>query len=295
MIDHPAFADCRSILPLSGFSGALIALIRDDAGRQFVRKVAEQPGNSERLRRQATRQGDLERWLDGVARVPAIDRDGVADDCYWFDMSFAPGRDGVTFLFDASRAQQRAFITKVHGVVERLASLGVSDATVDVAAAAKHKIDEIKTRLGTADHATLDRLELHFRSAPTALPATVAHGDLTLENIIVAGDGSITLIDTIDSPFDHYWNDLAKLFQDLEGRWFQHRGKRLPIALSWDLRQQLFAAARAMDPGYASHHYLMLALVFARILPYAKSAADTAFVEHRLATFLDQHERSVER
>ena len=43
------------------------------------------------------------------------------------------------------------------------------------------------------------------------LPMTLCHGDLTLENMMVGPDGTIWFVDLLDSPFEHYWQDVAKM------------------------------------------------------------------------------------
>jgi len=136
------------------------------------------------------------------------------------------------------------------------------------------------------------------RRAAALLPTTeitAAHGDLTLENIMIDRKGSLCLIDPIASPFDHYWMDWAKLFQDCEGEWFLHRGQRIEPGICHWLRQRLYASACARSAHYAAWHYLLLGLTFARILPYTRTDDDVRFVSQRVYRFtqltLDRLER----
>lgn len=295
MKTHPAFAGRREMVPLSGFSGALIALLRDDEGRAFVRKAAETPDNSVKLKRQAERQAMLGKLVDGVACMPAVEREGETEGCYWFDMSFAPGRDAVSHLSEASHTEFDAFTRDIGKLVERLAASSTDGPAFSPGAAMTAKFVEIDGKTDGRHKHLLARLTFASSGMDFDLAPTVAHGDLTLENIIVGKDRKLWLIDTIDSPFDHYWIDLSKLFQDCEGRWFLHRGRTLSLGLSWELRQRLYRIATAMDRRYAAYHYLLLALTFARILPYAKVADDLAFVESRVALFTEACERALEK
>ncbi|MDR2005666.1 MAG: phosphotransferase [Acidaminococcales bacterium] len=59
------------------------------------------------------------------------------------------------------------------------------------------------------------------------------HGDLTLENIIVAPDKKLYLIDFLDSFYNSYLMDLAKLFRDLELGW---SFRKQPVSTNRSLR-----------------------------------------------------------
>ena len=50
------------------------------------------------------------------------------------------------------------------------------------------------------------------------IPIGYCHGDLTMENIIIA-DNQIYFIDFLDSYIDSPFQDIAKLFQDIYGLW----------------------------------------------------------------------------
>lgn len=292
---NPAFEGFREVVPLSGFSGALVALLRDDAGRLFVRKAAETAELSPRLRRQAQRQA----WLRGVVgdagEVPDVERDGEIDGLYWFDMAFAAGRDATSYLSSTSFEAVEEFAAAIRALLERLAA-GAPEQAAPQAPAQRlgAKLAEIESRTEGRFAALLAPLSQAVAALSAEMPVTATHGDLTFENIIVDRHRRLWLIDSIDSPLDHYWMDWSKLFQECEGRWHQHRQRHLSLSVSWGLRQRFFAIARGMDPRYPGLHYLLLALTFARILPYARSEADVAFVSGRVAAYGAQAIRDLE-
>ena len=294
MDDHPAFAGEREVVPLSGFSGALIALLRDARGQLYVRKAAKAPTDSKKLARQAERQIELGAILEGVARMPDVLRTGEAEGCFWFDMAFVPGRDGIRYLSDASHIEFAAFADQLSGLVGRFASTADQASPIDIRSAIADKLLDIDRKTAGEYRHLLARLNFAASSMPHTLPKTAVHGDLTLENLIVDRQDKLWLIDTIDSPFDHYWIDLSKLFQDCEGRWFQHRGRKLSLGISWELRQRLFRTAQAMDARYPAFHHLLLSLTFARILPYSRTETDRAFVLQRVETFIVACEAALE-
>jgi len=62
-------------------------------------------------------------------------------------------------------------------------------------------------------------VEQLLKKMPLKLPTSVYHGDLTLENILKTED-DFFLIDCVQTEYDSYVFDIAKLRQDLNCKWF---------------------------------------------------------------------------
>ena len=107
-------------------------------------------------------------------------------------------------------------------------------------------------------------------SSITMVVSTAVHGDLTFENILVGRGGQLWLIDAIDSPFDHYWLDWAKLFQECEGRWHAHRGRPISTSVTWWLRTRWMDAAAQSRPGIS---FASLSLARANVRPHSSIRA----------------------
>lgn len=297
LAECPAYADYPSAVPLSGFSGAFVGLLRAPDGRLFVRKASMTPDANAKLRRQADRQNWLRTVLSGNATAPAIDRDGMIEGLYWFDMQFAAGQDACTYLSNMGFSAIPGFAESVVDLLGQLAHAPAENHASEqaFAPALLAKIAEIDSKTQQRYSHLLQPLAEVARHQPTSIVPTASHGDLTFENIIVDRHHRLWLIDTIDSPVDHYWIDWSKLFQEVEGRWHRHRKHDLSLSIGWALRNTFHAKATAMDPGYAAIHYLLLGITYARILPYAREERDIAFVENRVATFAHQAQLSAER
>ncbi|KAH2811069.1 hypothetical protein KXV85_005342, partial [Aspergillus fumigatus] len=69
---------------------------------------------------------------------------------------------------------------------------------------------------------------------------------------------------------------------ECEGRWHSHRGRSISTSVTWYLRERWMQAAKRLSPAYGPRHYILLGLTFARILPYARSDQDLAFVSSRV-------------
>lgn len=284
---HPAFRHCGDFVPLSGFSGALVGMLIPHGGIRRVRKASATPEDSAKLRSQAKRQQHMSKLLAGVAAVPEILNEGSAEGCYWFDMEYVVGTDAVRYLEQGSGERVKNLFGQIAAILDTHASVSPdAGPTIRLAEVMARKLDEIDARTGALHHAATDLIRARLPDVSVDLAPNFAHGDLTLENILVDRRQRLWLIDTIDSPFDHYWIDMAKLFQDIEGRWFQRRGRSLSLGVTWTMRQRLMRHAVERDARYEQAHPVLLAITFARILPYCQTDADRNFVLGKLLASL---------
>jgi len=76
---------------------------------------------------------------------------------------------------------------------------------------------------------------------PKVLPQSVYHGDMTLENIIWGTiEERFFFIDAVTVPYDSWVFDIAKMRQDLEGKWFlRYDPLRLDVKLL-NIRNHLY-------------------------------------------------------
>src|SRR6185312_15834576 len=143
----------------------------------------------------------------------------------WFEMDYVPART----LGDLVRTQapfdgQRIIVA----IANLLALFRSTESTVLSADLFHSKIADI-TRVAEGNVAAAKYLpELRRVAAAldamdwSGIPASVSHGDLTFENILIAPDGSVSFIDC-DEPFaSSWWLDTGKLFQDIAGAWCLH-------------------------------------------------------------------------
>ena len=283
--DHPALRSFSEVILLSGFSGATVALVRD-RHLPFVRKTANRADANASLREQAVRQRLLADTIADCAAMPEVLGEGECDGYYYFDMAFVPSRDAVNFLAHCTFDSVAEFAERVNRLMARLAqspAIGARPLPPRKALVVE-KLDQIVQRAGDRAAAALAPLTQAVACFETLSVEreTAVHGDLTFENILVDRRGDLWLIDTIASPFDHYWIDWSKLFQECEGLWHAHRGRPLARGVTWWLRQRFFETATRLDPAYPLYHYVLLGLTFARILPYAQGEEHLAFVEKRV-------------
>ncbi len=284
---HPALRKYRDTFLLSGFSGATVALVLDQE-KPFVRKASNRQEGNVSLKEQALRQQELAKLVAGCASMPEVLDIGECEGLLYFDMPFIPSRDAVNFLSHGTFDSIMEFSDRLERLLERLASAPpVGDHPLPPSKSlVVDKLEQIRERTSAQFASVLAPLQSAVDLLDDLVPGghpTAAHGDLTFENILVDRTGGLWLIDTIPSPFDHYWIDWSKIFQECEGLWHAHRGRPLARGVTWWLRERMLGVATRLAPDYVSRHYILLGLTFARILPYAKTDADRAFVAKRVA------------
>lgn len=123
------------------------------------------------------------------------------------------------------------------------------------------------------------------------MTSTFCHGDLTMDNLLWDGNGNRWMIDPIDCFFEHPWMDVAKLYQDLEGSWYQlrnHVAQRRASSNLWRIGALLKDWVLTRWPIYGRYHYYLLGLTFARILPYSMDAELAGVVSEKSRDFLHQ-------
>ena len=143
----------------------------------------------------------------------------------------------------------------------------------------------------------MKRLE-HFDFSE--VPYSKCHGDLTLENILLDVKGKVYLIDFLDSFFDSWMVDVAKLLQDLELQWsYRHCdisanvGLRLSVA-----KEKLIDCISRLPNGHEKviQIYYILLLNIMRIVPYIKDDITERFIDNailKLNNILDNKEQSL--
>jgi aminoglycoside phosphotransferase len=285
----PLLHDAVKARELLGFSGARVFLLTGDGRHWFIRKSAKDASQSSRLRSQVAKQMAFGQIVGDVLQTPPVINEGEIDGRYYFDMEFVRGVDGVTFLRGASYSDVKKLASRLveYLKVAAFAAPLRESGRASLFDALFGKLCEVQQATGAIGCETLSRLflQLDRLRKQTELRETLCHGDLTLHNLIIGDRGEIWVFDLLDAPYEHYWQDIAKLHQDLSGGWF--RLAQAPVAqcvLDY-VGKRVLDAAKLMHPAYAEVHSLLVASTFVRILPYATAAEQRQFIQERIDYF----------
>lgn len=284
----------RSEIELSGFSGARVLLIREGDEPAFIRKISAVPAGNVRLQAQAVKQKLIAGLLDGCVTTPRILGDAHDEaGLYYFDMEYVRGQDGVTFLRTAGFPAVVRFADALSEAIERFATLKDQVLRVSPRESALAKCEEIHEKVAHIDVQAGRSVERLLQAVLTAdvpddLAVTACHGDMTLENLVVTADNRIVFIDLLDTFFDHWLGDVAKLEQDLKAGWYMRKSPPLPLGVVHYVRKRLLDLSDRLSADASRLLALFVCIHLARILPYAKTVEDRAFVLGRLDFLLTQ-------
>jgi len=222
---------------LNGHSGSKVMLM--ESNRLFIRKV----GNTERNFKKLT---DL---LSEDYPVPEIY--SFSDDV--LDMEYIHGLDIANYLLYNNISKLNSFISNTIDKFKHTSKL-------------KDYTEVYYKKLNYLDQDcvfpfTKDEL---IRRLPKFLPSTQYHGDMTLENIICSDDGKFYLIDPLESEYDSYIFDIAKMRQDLDCLWFLRNSTQKISTKVYSLQEKILQRY----PEASDDNLLILMLL--RVYPNTK-------------------------
>jgi len=226
-----------------GFSGSKVELIKTESNKIFVRKTGSVDRNYERMMA-----------LYDVASVPKVFRKEMDV----LDMEYIVGLDMDTYLSYNSIEPLVSFLTEFIQMARKDTTRKDYTEAYELAKVVDYDID--------FDFSYSQLLE----KLPRYLPQTkFYHGDMTLENIIYSTPYFV-FIDPVQTPFDSWAFDIAKLRQDLESKWFLRHSTS-------DLTHKLYNIQRQLLRSFplAKNDYLLI-LMLLRVYRYTEFGSPEA-------------------
>jgi len=238
----------RVIRSLKGNSGCSIHLMSGDS--LFVRKTATSTAYSERLEQQCTKQ---RQFHSSILKTPKVITYGYNSGHFYFDMEYVVGVKLSDYIYQNS-------ISQVYPKLDAILEFIKANNTIE------HQSTQtpIKEKLQSIQAHTEMRLAYESFEVDN-VPVSYCHGDLTLENVIVAGDGSLYVIDFLDSYINSRLMDYSKLMQDLYLLWSWRSQTNVPLTKVVLLRDHL---KESIDSVEFEKSYQLMRINLLRILPY---------------------------
>lgn len=273
------------IKSLKGLSGCRLSLLKDDCGSYSVVKFSNSINYNQRLCAQYLKQIGFKKFNN--INAPKVFDYGELNGLAYFRMEFIKGQTLADLLRYADIDQVLPILNDILCMLCK--SKNKKNFMGDSLAAFRQKINSLRTSCKGLPYFSevFSRLDRYDWSD---IPNTDCHGDLTTENIIISGK-EIYLIDFLDSFYDTWFIDIAKLLQDFELGW-SFRGCKLSVELELKLsycsnyirdfvKQQVEFGARlsAIDA--------ILLLNVCRIFPYAKDDITYNWIENKIRYLLD--------
>lgn len=271
---------------LAGHSGAEVALYAHGA-TSLVRKTARTQAGNTRLQRQSAHQRALS---SAGLPFPRVLRDGLdAEGRAFFEMEYVPARSLATLLCEAASFDMAA----VTVALEKALTFFQLSAGAAIPVAAFH--DKLLS-IAAAEPRAASLVEKLKTRDWSGIPASLSHGDMTLENILLCPSRGVVMIDCDEAFASSWWLDAAKLCQDTAGHWCMRGLYReqhgSPAWLNARQRMERMntevqAIVMRLEPALASRLPQLTALHLLRTLPYTTDEKLKAFTLARAAALLE--------
>jgi thiamine kinase-like enzyme len=263
---------------LKGHSGCILELTTNNNKNRVVKKSNKIEYNK-RLEAQYKKQCNYS--MGGVFRAVEVIKNGIDESgLFWFSMEYI---NGLT-LADYMKTIPLADIDSIGKIFLRLVPdtiLYDTNARSVFMAKIKALSKDIAERTEIIK-ISLQRLEDYRWEYMQYSPC---HGDLTLENIIISNN-TLYLIDFLDSFYDSWQIDIAKVLQDIEIFWHyrnEYIDNNLFIRLL-TLKRNIVLKLLALKDGNklteSVYHTLLLNIL--RIFPYTKDEHTCNFLQNQL-------------
>ncbi|MBR5913840.1 MAG: hypothetical protein IKZ58_05720 [Selenomonadaceae bacterium] len=264
-----------------GYSGCKLKLIEDEQ-KNYVKKLSVSKDYNSRLESQCLKQSAV--FLNGFNKCNIYDS-GFQDGLFYFTMEYVQGKTLAEKMFDINLYEIEFFTYKLllHATNYEKINFGADSIF-------QAKIEDLQKKL-------FNRVKLNeiFNILKNFSWQYVihskCHGDLTLENIIVSGE-KLTPIDFLDSFYDSWMIDAAKILQDVDVMWsYRHilPNSNLLVRLTI-MRDFIVQKIRHMFMGdkMIETVYMILLLNLIRIFPYVKDSFTENFLSVKIPYIVDK-------
>jgi hypothetical protein len=288
----PIFPREALIQLLSGFSGCSVSLLSSPSNPLFVRKASTSPESSLRLRQQFNKLLAFQEYKFSSTFCPKILNNGYYNECFYIDLEYVQGLDLIAYLATADVSQLKLLANRLGNFLIEMGKLpSIEKKPENLTEAFYDKTFTIVEKCPWLPDQVKVNLFLNVKKLAGLMgnKSSLCHGDFTFENILIDKNNQIFLIDHLDSFFPHYWQDVSKLHQDLSGEWFRFRRSKayVPKYTLAYLSDRVLESVCEVDQSYLSVHNGLVALVFARILPYTTGGESREFVLSRVSYYLN--------
>jgi hypothetical protein len=251
-----------------------------DGAAYYVKKIAKDLDYNVRLKAQCKKQKE---YKSNIFKPVRVKNEGFGSDgLFYFTMEYI---NGITL----ADSMQNIELSRIKDIAEMFLSMIPIIIEPDPKAPsvfrkkAKKLAIELGKDIGGRGEGLKDILDYSW----DYISHSPCHGDLTLENIILA-NGEVYLLDFLDSFYDSWLIDLAKVFQDIDTYWHYRKMETKNVNLNIRLlilkntmveRIMLRSDGdRIMDSLY---HVLLINLF--RIVPYTKDKLTMDWLDKQIA------------
>lgn len=280
-----------NIVSLKGYSGLKVSLYKDKVFGYIVRKEAKNISQNTRLKKQYQKHLYFFNLKSDLFKVPLIISKGYQNRLFFYEYQFSEGITLLDYIQKKSNKEIAFILDKIIDIIKYLKSHGNTfekiDTDVSIVSSFEKKIKK-NFKKTQVPKIIKDSMMKKLNQIPKNMKQTLSHGDLSFDNIIIDKKRGIILIDFMDLFYSHYWLDISKMFQDIDGGWSEIKhGIILPDKKVKNIRRYLIEGISKIDKEYFKYHNFLMAVVFLRILPYAKDELDRKRIINKMRVFVN--------
>lgn len=254
----------KFIKNLKGHSGCKIELIKDE-NKFIVRKSAGSTDYNRRLKKQLIKQKMFSLQNIYTPKIYYFGKN--EEDLFYFDMEYVSGKTFAEYLPQLSTDEIENYIKCIFDNIYLQNKENNSFAQKIF----MQKIIALESKINCYDNLT-SPFAILKKYDWSKISKSFCHGDLTLENILITYDKKIYLIDFLDSFYNSWIIDIAKILQDVDLKWSYrnynlttNQALRLEIA-KIALIDKILGLENGKDLLLSIYHTLLLNII--RIYPY---------------------------
>ena len=274
------------MVELHGHSGCRIFVL-DNHSRKIVRKISSNKDYNERIYAQMKKQEEL--LLPGFRKCEVVGN-GMIDGLFYFDMDYLNGKT----LADSIETLSLNYVIKISNTLSGNI-VNYKSPNEEANYFFKKKIESLKLENNIRSKSMVqEALKCVSYFSWDYVVNTCCHGDLTLENIIIQKD-DYYLIDCLDSFYDSWLIDIAKVLQDTDLFWSYRKQENISENLLIRLtiiRDLLMDRILGMSMGEklldTIYHILVLNLL--RIYPYVTDIQTEQYLDEKIEYVIEKIE-----
>ena len=265
-------------MELKGHSGCKLYIVEDN-NIKMVKKVSKSLEYNDRLIKQMNKQKKSS--IKGFEKCNVYEA-GYEGDLFYFVMEYVNGNTVADHINNIRLEELIDYTNRFAGIITEFCYKNVQANLVF-----KKKINTLAlSEEQKKKNCVLNALRLLNEFSWEYVIPSECHGDLTLENIVIQNN-NLFLLDYLDSFYDSWIIDYAKLFQDVETMWsfrgYEHISSNTIIRLTV-MRDVLIEHLLNQNKGEelleTVYHTLLLNLL--RIYPYCTDKHTEQFLDEKI-------------
>ncbi len=276
---------------LGGNSGSEVFLYSNASGQSLVRKRAKTKEQNNKLQQQYRKHVFFSQYKSEFFGVPKIVTSGLENGYFFFDYEYIHGDTLITYIQKRSISDSRVILDICFNIIDFFSKQPLyfekefSNKTFGEALCEKIRKNCTSLYINESLQKKLLTMAEGFGQYNKK---TLTHGDFSFDNIVIDAKNKIWLIDYHVGFYPHYYMDIAKIFQDIDGRWYEikHDIKIDEIKIS-QLNDYMKKKTGQLSHEYMRYHSFFMAMVFLRSLPYMEKKLDKTKVLRKIEIFVN--------